>query len=69
MNYIKELQQRNALLESRIIKTHDALSGFREHLHSPKFSGEEGGERKDWIATADVLTYLSNIRDDLNGIA
>lgn len=58
MNYIQQLKAdlsgQIATVES--FKQH--IHEFRAYLNSPKFTGTENGERKDWIATADVLHWL-----------
>lgn len=69
MNYIKQLQAENEQLRQRLAAGIVELDEFKVHLHSDKFKGEEGGERKDWIATADVLHRLSDVRATLNGMA
>ena len=42
------------------------VEAFLAHLHSSKFIGfEEGGKRKDWIATGDVVEWLRSFRGHL----
>lgn len=58
MNYILQLQSalhdRNAQLRA----FDQAACLFLAFLHGPKFTGQEGGERKDWISTGDVIAWL-----------
>jgi hypothetical protein len=63
MNYIKRLQADNAEKDGRIAAMEAELSAFRAHLALPKFNGVEDGERKDWIATADVTAWIDRIGD------
>ncbi len=58
MNYIAQLRAELAERERQLKAYREAFASFRAQLHGPKFSGTEGGERKDWIATADVLLWL-----------
>ena len=46
----------------------DAINDFRALLHSDKFAGyDSDGDRKDWIATGDVLNWLREIEFATNG--
>ena len=64
MNYIRTLQDRLASVEDLLRAKGEAITEFRSHLHSPKFQGEGvDGERKDWIAVADVLRWLARIAE------
>jgi hypothetical protein len=66
MNYIKELQEENRLLNQKIENIDQWRNDFVAHLHSEKFSGVgSDGSRKDWIATSDVLAQLSNLRAEI----
>jgi hypothetical protein len=58
MNYIHELERENATLKARLKAKDDAAVAFMVFLRSPKFTGEENGERKDWICTTDVFRWL-----------
>jgi len=58
MNYIHELERENAALKARLKAKDDAAIAFMVFLRSPKFTGEENGERKDWISTGDVVHWL-----------
>ena len=69
MNHIHKLQAENEALRQQIKKTADEIMAFRLHLNGTKFAGTEGGERKDWIATSDVLNRLSDLRNTLYGLA
>ena len=63
MNYIKQLQAENKSLNNQIKETNIAIQDFISFLHSDKFSGQQSdGERKDWIATSDVLARLREMR-------
>ena len=69
MNYIKSLQEKNADLSAQIANANAEISAFLAHLYSGKFQGFEVVdsrlERKDWIATGDVITRLHEIRGGL----
>jgi hypothetical protein len=58
MNYIHDLEREIASLKARLKAKDDASVAFIMFLHSPKFVGEENGERKDWIATSDVIRWM-----------
>ena len=58
MNHIHHLQRENAALKARLKAKDDAAVNFMVFLRSPKFVGEEQGQRKDWIATGDVINWL-----------
>lgn len=61
MNYIHQLQ---ADLSAQIAVVEYFKADFaklRAWLHSPKFTGDDNGERKDWISTGDVLTWLREV--------
>jgi hypothetical protein len=60
-NYINTLQAENADLRGKLNEIEEWRAAFVRHLHSEKFRGTEGGERKDWIATGDVLAQLQNL--------
>ena len=62
MNYIKHLEQENAELRQRAELANKEIADFLVFLASPKFTGLENGERKDWIATTDVKLRLMEIR-------
>lgn len=68
MNHIQRLtQERTELLTNRHIAIED-LQEFRAHLLSAKFQGVDAdGDRKDWIATSDVLARLSSVLSTLQG--
>lgn len=65
MNYIKSLQQQLTTEQERITLAEQEIQAFRSHLRSPKFTGTENGERKDWISTGDVERRLQIILDNL----
>lgn len=60
-NYIQTLQAENRELREKLAAAEEWRNGFVSLLHSNKFAGTENGERKDWIATADVLAQLQNL--------
>lgn len=63
MNYIKQLQAENAALKAAATRADGEVTSFLAHLHSNKFAGVAAdGSRKDWIATADVIHRLVDIR-------
>ena len=47
----------------RLTQIHERIEWMRAHLLSAKFCGEDlDGSRKDWIATADVLRFIEDLR-------
>jgi hypothetical protein len=63
VNYIKRLEAENAEKANRLDAVAAELSEFRKHIDLPKFKGtDEDGDRKDWIATADVCDWIEKIR-------
>lgn len=65
MNYIKQLQQDLAGKKAFETSIRRSFMDFWRYLHSPKFTGFEGnGERKDWIATSDVLKWLQETESE-----
>jgi hypothetical protein len=67
MNFIKQLQAENEELKAKLASATQSITDFMVFLNGPKFTGTENGERKDWIATGDVQTRLSQLRSELNG--
>lgn len=66
MNYIEKLQTENRALKGTIEKTNQEITDFLTHLRGEKFTGQQSdGSRKDWIATADVVTRLQELRFSL----
>lgn len=65
MNYIKLLEKQAEDKNERLIKYSVFLDGIVTHLNSNKFKGEENGERKDWIATADILKMISEFKREM----
>lgn len=62
MGYINVLQKKVEALEGRSTQAQHLIQQFRQHLDIAKFKGvDQNGERKDWIATADVEAWLRNI--------
>lgn len=63
MNYIKQLEAKNAELTGQLDSIKNQLTDFLVHLNSAKFQGNDSsGERKDWIATADVIAAIREAR-------
>lgn len=59
MNYIHQLQADLAGHIAAVESYKASIAHLRNFLHSDKFTGtESNGERKDWIATSDVLSML-----------
>jgi hypothetical protein len=65
MNYIKSLQAENTELKEKIGTVLNEIDAFIIFLNSSKFTGTEGGERKDWIATGDVIRALNELKQVL----
>ena len=62
MNHIQRLQEEVRRLRLQQQATDHMLHAFRSHLSLPKYAAvQQDGERGDWIATADVLRWLSII--------
>ncbi len=62
MNYIARLQEELASVNAALVAKADAIQEFRVHLAGDKFAGfEPDGDRKDWIAVADVNAWLARI--------
>jgi hypothetical protein len=62
MNYIHRLQAGFNQARDQIAAIDAEIQAFRLHLTGDKFCGYEAdGERKDWIATADVHRWLDRI--------
>lgn len=61
-NYIKRLQSDVTKRESTLENLATWKQAFRAHLELDKFKGvDSSGERKDWIATSDVLKWLESM--------
>ena len=62
-NYIQTLQTIVDERGERLAQLHERIEGMRAHLLSSKFVGlDVDGARKDWIATADVLRFIEDLR-------
>lgn len=61
MNYIQTLRADLAGQTAAVETFKTEIAHFRMFLHSPKFLGDEQGQRKDWISTSDVLFWLSDV--------
>ena len=66
MNYIKQLEVDKKGLQTAANMVDDDIGRILAHLHGPKFTGTENGERKDWIATGDVIAMLRELRNTLH---
>lgn len=62
MYYIQRLQKENQELKEKLSFLNKELDSFNSFLHSSKFTGDENGERKDWIATGDVIQTIRELR-------
>ena len=70
MNYIQQLKDENIALQCRLNTAYKAIEEFNTFLLSSKFTGIEAngtgaGDRKDWIATGDVLYVMKGIQIEL----
>lgn len=65
MNYIKLLEKQAEDKNERLIKYSVFLDEIVAHLNSNKFKGEDNGERKDWIATGDILKMISEFKREM----
>ena len=62
-NYIHTLQRIGEERAERLTQLHERVEWMRAHLLSPKFQGVDlDGDRKDWIATSDVLRFIEELR-------
>lgn len=68
MNHILKLQEENKALKLASQNAQEEIQFFLAHLCSAKFTGTENGERKDWIATGDVIIRLQEIRGALQRV-
>lgn len=63
MNYIKTLENICATRADRLEQIAHQIEWMRQHLQSSKFVGvDQDGDRKDWIATSDVLRWIESLR-------
>lgn len=63
LNYIQTLKTIVDERGERLAQLHERIEWMRSHLLSSKFCGEDlDGSRKDWIATADVLRFIEELR-------
>ena len=65
MNYIQQLQKERDNYQAYKLLVETRLAKFSTFLVSPKFTGLESGARKDWIATGDVLRWISAFKQEL----
>ncbi len=65
MNYIKKLQSDLEAKTAELAAKIAMITAFQAHIASAKFQGTDAdGSRKDWISTADVGTWLRNIKSE-----
>jgi hypothetical protein len=63
MNHIARLQSDLAAANAELSAKDEVLQTFRVHLDGEKFRGVDAdGSRRDWIAVADVLAWISIIK-------
>ena len=67
MNHILRLQANLDQLKADMECIRLEVESFIVHLNSDKFRGTDNGERKDWIATADVMERLRRIQGFVQG--
>jgi hypothetical protein len=68
MNSLQRLIQDQSEKQQRIDAALQAITDFRLHLDLDKFKGHDSdGQRKDWIAKADVLARLTQLEAAING--
>lgn len=67
MNYIKQLQGELNDAGKAVELALSELEQFRRYLlTASKFTGVEAdGERRDWIATADVVRFIDQLRGSI----
>lgn len=65
MNYIKLLEKQAEDKNNRLIQYSIFIDGIVTHLNSSKFKGEENGEKKDWIATGDILKMINDFKREM----
>jgi hypothetical protein len=61
-NYIKKLEYEKNALERRLDSVERGLALFRHHLALEKFQNKPGGDRADWMATADIENWIEDLR-------
>jgi len=68
-NYIQTLEANQRELARQIKTAKLELDSFINFLHSDKFKGTDShNERKDWIATGDVLNWIRETKGILEGV-
>ena len=66
MHYSEKLKADKAALQARLDAVEGEINRLILFFHSPKFVGEDNGERKDWVSTGDAISYLQNLRSVLH---
>jgi hypothetical protein len=61
-NFIQTLQTNQKAHQENLRDLEREINYFLIHLHSDKFRGTDNGERKDWIATGDVILRMQEMR-------
>jgi hypothetical protein len=70
VNHIQRLQRDLDEAQAKLTHTLLQVEELRSYLFLPKFVGvDTNGDRKDWVATGDVLARLNLIRLAAQGIA
>ena len=60
MNHIQRLTADLQTANDKVAAMKEEIIAFRAHLQSPKFQNTDTAQN-DWIATADVQRWLTNI--------
>tara|TARA_R110000822_G_scaffold84959_7_gene199258 strand:+ start:730 stop:945 length:216 start_codon:yes stop_codon:yes gene_type:complete len=69
MNYIKQLQEENKELKSRIDNTDNMIREFKGYLITDKFNGyDQDGDRLDWISRSELTGRLGLLEECLFNI-
>lgn len=63
--YINNLQDENAQLKKKLAEIEGNLNALNLYLHSDKFRNDDSGDRKDWIATTDVINWIQETKRQL----
>ena len=69
MNYIKRLEAENKEVKEQLADIETRITEFRAYLLSDKFTGIDlDGDRKDWIGTSELDSFLLELRSvGING--
>ena len=58
MNYIKQLQEKNAALEAQLKEVNNDLSSLMTYLNGTKFQGTEN----NWVSATEMMDALRELR-------